>query len=63
VLVVLTDEDKNGTVYRSARNLPNVTVLNVRYLNIRDLLKHEKVIMPMNAFDWVVATWGDGKES
>jgi large subunit ribosomal protein L4 len=63
VLVVLTDEDKDGTVYRSARNLPNVTVLNVRYLNIRDLLKHEKVIMPMNAFDWVVATWGDGKES
>jgi large subunit ribosomal protein L4 len=61
VLVVLTDEDKNGTVYRSARNLPNVTVLNVRYLNIRDLLKHDKVIMPLNAYEWVVSTWGEEK--
>jgi large subunit ribosomal protein L4 len=61
VLVVLTDEDKNGVVYRSARNLPNVTVLNVRYLNIRDLLKHDKVIMPLNAYEWVVSTWGEEK--
>jgi len=61
VLVVLTDEDKNGTVYRSARNLPSVTVLNVRYLNIRDLLKHDKVIMPLNAYEWVVSTWGEEK--
>jgi len=61
VLVVLTDDDKNGVVYRSARNLPNVTVVNVRYLNIRDLLKHDKVVMPENAYEWVVSTWG--KES
>jgi large subunit ribosomal protein L4 len=61
-LIVLTDEDKNGPVYLSARNLPQVTVVNVRYLNIRDLLKHDKVIMPRNAYEWVVSTWGD-KES
>ncbi len=59
VLVVLTDDDKNGVVYRSARNLPNVTVLNVRYLNIRDMLKHHKVIMPLDAYEWVVSTWGE----
>lgn len=58
-LVVLADEDKGGVVYRSARNLPGVTVLNVRYLNIRDLLKHDKVIMPLNAYEWVVRTWGE----
>jgi large subunit ribosomal protein L4 len=59
VLVVLTDADKDGNVYRSARNLPNVTVVNARYLNIRDLLKHEKVVMPMSAFEVVTQTWGD----
>lgn len=57
VLVVLADEDKNSAVYRSARNLPNVTVLNVRYLNIRDLLKHEKVVMPLNALEVVKGLW------
>lgn len=58
VLVLLTDADKNSPVYLGARNLPNVTVLNARYLNIRDLLKHEKVVMPLNALEVVQQIWG-----
>jgi large subunit ribosomal protein L4 len=57
-LVVLPDEAKGSPVYLSARNLPNVTVVNARYLNIRDLLKHEKVVLPLAALDVVKQIWG-----
>jgi large subunit ribosomal protein L4 len=45
-------------VYISARNLPDVTVLDAQYLNIRDLLKHEKVVMPISALEVVTGIWG-----
>lgn len=59
VLVVLPREAKNGAVYRAAKNLPKVTLLDAAYLNIRDLLKHEKVVMPLSAFEVVKGIWGD----
>jgi large subunit ribosomal protein L4 len=58
-LIVLPREERDGVVYRSARNLPNVTVLDAQYLNIRDLLKHDKVVMPLSALDVVKGIWGD----
>lgn len=58
-LIVLPREAKGGPLYRSARNLPNVTVLDAQYLNIRDLLKHEKVVMPLAALDVINGIWGD----
>ena len=58
VLIVLPREARDGNVYRSARNLPNVTVLDAQYLNIRDLLNHEKVVMPLAALEVVNGIWG-----
>jgi large subunit ribosomal protein L4 len=58
-LVVLPREAKGDEVYRSARNLSNVTVLDAQYLNIRDLLKHDKVVMPLDALEVVKGIWGD----
>lgn len=41
--------DANESVERSARNLPDVKLLRAHYLNIRDLLDHEYVLIPQDA--------------
>lgn len=43
--VVILMSEANPTVARSARNLENVKTLNANYLNIRDLLGHEYLLM------------------
>jgi len=41
--------DRNENVERSASNLSDVTTLRANYLNVRDLLKYDYVIMPTDA--------------
>lgn len=41
--------EANETVERSARNLPDVKLLRAHYLNIRDLLDHEYILIPQDA--------------
>jgi large subunit ribosomal protein L4 len=51
--------DKNGGyegVIRSANNLPEAKTLLANYLNIRDVLGYDKVVMPLKALD-VLATY------
>ena len=43
-------------IVRSANNLPYAKVLLANYLNIRDLLGYEKLVIPMSVFD-VLATY------
>lgn len=43
--------EKNEAVERSVRNLPAARTLNARYLNVRDLLGHDMVIMPVGALE------------
>lgn len=50
-LVLLAD--RNETVEKSARNLPEVKTLRAGYLNIRDLLGYNKILMPLAALDVV----------
>lgn len=45
--------DRNETVEKSARNLPDVKTLRANYLNIRDLLGYNKIVMPLAALDVV----------
>ncbi len=45
--------DRNETVEKSARNLPHVKALRANYLNIRDLLGYNKLVMPLDALDAV----------
>jgi large subunit ribosomal protein L4 len=47
VLLLLPERDE--LVERSARNLPQVKILNANYLNIRDLLSYDKILMPQDA--------------
>jgi large subunit ribosomal protein L4 len=46
---VILIPERNDNVERSARNLKDVKILRANYLNIRDLLGHDYVIMPKNA--------------
>jgi large subunit ribosomal protein L4 len=49
VLVLLPA--KNDVVEKSVRNLSHVKHLRANYLNVRDLLSYDKVVMPLGALD------------
>nr|WP_290667332.1 50S ribosomal protein L4 [Ardenticatena sp.] len=55
VLVGLGDDEN---VKRSAANLEDVKALHWRYLNVRDLLGHEYLLMPVQAVEAIDALWG-----
>jgi large subunit ribosomal protein L4 len=55
-LVLLADYNEN--VQRSVSNLPNARTLRASYLNIRDLLSHDKIIVPLDALDVIKRIWG-----
>jgi large subunit ribosomal protein L4 len=52
VLVVIPEKsDQYEVVSRATRNLPDTKILLASYLNIRDLLGYDKVVMPVQALD------------
>jgi large subunit ribosomal protein L4 len=48
----------NETVEKSARNLKEVKTLRANYLNIRDLLKYDTLVMPLDSLDIIQAILG-----
>jgi large subunit ribosomal protein L4 len=60
-LVLLAE--RNEIVEKSARNLANVTALHANYLNIRDLLGHRKLIMPVSALEVITGFLGNDLEA
>lgn len=50
-LLLLAEQDVN--VEKSARNLARVKALRAHYLNIRDLLGFDKIVIPLSALDTV----------
>lgn len=58
-LIVMPAKDKSyDAVMRSADNLADTKVLLASYLNIRDLLGFDKVILPVKSLDTLVAHLG-----
>jgi large subunit ribosomal protein L4 len=55
-LVLLAEADDN--VQRGLKNLPDARWLRASYLNIRDLLQYDKVIVPLAALDVIQQIWG-----
>jgi large subunit ribosomal protein L4 len=45
-------------VLRSTRNLPGTKVLLANYLNVRDLLGYDKVVLPVSALDVISSYLG-----
>ena len=51
-LILLAEKDDSyEVVTRSTNNLPDAKLLMASYLNIRDLLGYEKIVMPLKALD------------
>ena len=59
VLILVPEKSTDYTnVELSARNLPEAKTLLVNYLNIRDLLGYDKIILPLQALDVISTTLG-----
>jgi large subunit ribosomal protein L4 len=59
VLILIPDKDGNYEgIIRSANNLPEAKTLLANYLNIRDLLGYDKVMLPLEALDVLAANLG-----
>ena len=59
VLILMPEKDMSyDTAMRSADNLKDAKVLLVNYLNIRDLLGFDKLILPVKSLDTLVASLG-----
>jgi large subunit ribosomal protein L4 len=56
VLVLLPE--KNEVVEKSARNLPKVKTLRASYLNVRDLLGYDHLLMPLDALQVIESILG-----
>jgi large subunit ribosomal protein L4 len=51
-LLLVTEKDANYEVItRSTNNIPDAKVLMANYLNIRDILGYDKLVMPLKALD------------
>jgi large subunit ribosomal protein L4 len=55
-LILLPGRDE--VVLRSVRNLPQVRTLVAQYLNVRDLLKYDYVLMPLASLDVIEGVLG-----
>lgn len=60
ILLLLPERNENVEV--SARNLSDVKALRATYLNIRDLLGHEKIIVPMASLAVIEGYLGTGDD-
>jgi large subunit ribosomal protein L4 len=59
VLILIPDgNDGYDMVVRSANNLPEAKTLLANYLNIRDLLGYDKLLMPLKSLDVLVSFLG-----
>ncbi len=55
-LLVVTASQK--AVRKSASNLPKAHAIIANYLNVRDLLKYDRVIVPLDALEIIKSIWG-----
>lgn len=55
-VVLLANSDEK--IERAVRNIPDAFFLRATYLNVRDLLKYEKVVMPLDALEAINAWLG-----
>ena len=59
VLILIPEKNEEyQRVILSTNNIPDATTVLVNYVNIRDLLKYERVILPLPALDVLVSMLG-----
>lgn len=57
-LVLIPEKEAYEAVIRSTRNLPDAKILLANYLNIRDLLVFDKIVMPLASLDVITSNLG-----
>jgi large subunit ribosomal protein L4 len=57
-LILIPERGAYEEVIRSANNIPDAKVLLANYLNIRDLLTYDKLVIPVSALDVISANFG-----
>jgi large subunit ribosomal protein L4 len=51
LIVIDSKNEQSAIVQRSANNLPNVKTILASYLNVRDLLQYDNIVMPQAAIE------------
>lgn len=59
--LILTGESREN-IYRGAGNLENVKVLPAQYVNMHDVLKHERLLVTREAVDIIHNLWAQGEQ-
>jgi large subunit ribosomal protein L4 len=57
-LVLIPSTEEYEGVIRSTNNIPDAKVLNANYINIRDLMVFDKLVLPVAALDLIKANLG-----
>jgi large subunit ribosomal protein L4 len=57
-LIVIGSEGDWTAVYRAAGNLPSVKIIRAGYINVHDVLTHERLLLTTEAVDTIHALWG-----
>jgi large subunit ribosomal protein L4 len=57
-LILIPEKNTYQDVIRSANNIPDAKVLLATYLNIRDMLQYDKIVMPLAVLDVLSANFG-----
>ena len=57
-LVLIPTKDTYESVIRSTRNIPDAKILLASYLNIRDLMIFDKVVLPLASLDLISQNLG-----
>jgi large subunit ribosomal protein L4 len=59
VLFIIPEKNETyAQIYKVANNLPDLKLLHANYMNIRDLLGYEKVIIPLEALEVIESYLG-----
>jgi len=57
-LILIPEKEVYDLVIRSTNNIPDAKIMLAGYLNIRDLLAFDKVVMPLATLDVIKANLG-----
>jgi large subunit ribosomal protein L4 len=58
-LLIIPEKNENyDVIHRAAKNIPDLKLLMANYMNIRDLLGYDKVIIPLAALDVIESYLG-----
>lgn len=62
-LIVIGPDESQSVAHRATGNLENVTVIRAGYVNVRDVLKHERLLLTTEAVETIEGLWSMKKEA